>query len=76
MLVHVAARGARRGHPPGAVLVEPQARRRHPARNREPADAGRLQALLERLGYRPDLNIVAYDDEGGGWAGGSSGRST
>src|SRR5690606_22192927 len=24
---------------------------------------------FSRIGYRPDLHIVAYDDEGGGWAG-------
>ncbi|HIG41300.1 MAG TPA: sulfurtransferase [Gammaproteobacteria bacterium] len=28
-----------------------------------------LNALFSRIGYRPDQHIVAYDDEGGGWAG-------
>jgi thiosulfate/3-mercaptopyruvate sulfurtransferase len=30
---------------------------------------GQLQALFSRIGYAPDRHIVAYDDEGGGWAG-------
>ncbi len=29
----------------------------------------RLAALFSRIGYSPDLHFVAYDDEGGGWAG-------
>ena len=29
----------------------------------------RLEALFSRIGYHPDKHIVAYDDEGGGWAG-------
>lgn len=29
----------------------------------------RLEALFSRLGYDPALEIVLYDDEGGGWAG-------
>lgn len=29
----------------------------------------RLNSLFSRLGYAPELHIVAYDDEGGGWAG-------
>ncbi len=28
-----------------------------------------LRALFSRIGYNPDQHIVAYDDEGGGWAG-------
>ena len=28
-----------------------------------------LQAIFDRIGYHPDAHIVAYDDEGGGWAG-------
>ena len=28
-----------------------------------------LNALFSRIGYRADQHIVAYDDEGGGWAG-------
>ena len=32
-------------------------------------ELGGLTALFSRIGYRPDLEIVACDDEGGGWAG-------
>ncbi len=28
-----------------------------------------LTSLFSRIGYNPDQHIVAYDDEGGGWAG-------
>lgn len=30
---------------------------------------GQLRALFARIGYAPHKHIVAYDDEGGGWAG-------
>ena len=39
-----------------------------PASGRLP-DLERLEALFGRLGYDPDMDIVVYDDEGGGWAG-------
>lgn len=39
-----------------------------PAGGRLPGKA-RLEALFSRLGYAPELDIVVYDDEGGGWAG-------
>ena len=39
-----------------------------PAVGRLPALA-QLEQLFSRIGYRPDLHIVVYDDEGGGWAG-------
>jgi thiosulfate/3-mercaptopyruvate sulfurtransferase len=29
----------------------------------------RLQALMDSLGITPDTWVIAYDDEGGGWAG-------
>ena len=32
-------------------------------------DPAALEALFAAIGYGPDANIVAYDDEGGGWAG-------
>lgn len=58
------------GHIPGSVHVAPAelVGGVAPATGRLP-DLGRLNGLFGRLGYRPDLNIVAYDDEGGGWAG-------
>ena len=58
------------GHIPGSVHVAPAelVGGVAPATGRLP-DVERLSALFGRLGYRHDLNIVAYDDEGGGWAG-------
>ena len=57
-------------HVPGAVLVEPRELvcGIPPATGRLP-DLRRLTALFSRIGYRPELEIVACDDEGGGWAG-------
>jgi len=58
------------GHIPGAIhlpfqtLMSGQA----PAPGRLPEEA-RLQQLGAFLGLHDDLHIVAYDDEGGGWAG-------
>ncbi|MFU8814132.1 MAG: sulfurtransferase [Pseudomonadales bacterium] len=71
LLVHIAeAADYQRAHLPGAVLVEPRAlvSGQPPAAGRLP-DPTRLEALFASIGYRPDLHIVAYDDEGGGWAG-------
>lgn len=57
-------------HIPGAVLVTPAelVDGRPPATGRLP-DQARLNSLFSRLGLHPDLQVVAYDDEGGGWAG-------
>lgn len=71
LIVHVAADAAyRSAHVPGAVLVEPGelVAGAPPAPGRLP-DIQRLTRLFQRIGYAPDLNIIAYDDEGGGWAG-------
>ena len=71
LLVHVAtAEAYAAGHIDGAVHVAPGelVSGIKPATGTLP-DAQRLQHLLERIGYRPDACIVAYDDEGGGWAG-------
>lgn len=59
-----------RGHLPGAVHVMPAelVSGVKPATGRLP-DKGRLEALFARIGYEPGKRIVAYDDEGGGWAG-------
>jgi len=58
------------GHIPGAVHVHPgeMVSGVQPAVGRLP-DTDRLTSLFQRLGYHPDLHIVVYDDEGGGWAG-------
>ncbi len=60
----------RAAHIPGAVLVEPRELvcGIPPAIGRLPS-IERLVALFSRIGYRPDRDIVACDDEGGGWAG-------
>ena len=58
------------GHIPGAVHVHPAqiVSGVQPAVGKLP-DVERLQALLSAIGYQKDSKIVAYDDEGGGWAG-------
>jgi len=71
LLVHVAsAQGYAAGHIPGAVLVVPGelVSGVRPATGQLP-DLPRLRQLFSRIGYRPGTTIVAYDDEGGGWAG-------
>lgn len=58
------------GHIPGAVHVTPAELIAgiKPAVGKLP-DVERLNVLFGRLGYSPERHIVAYDDEGGGWAG-------
>lgn len=34
-----------------------------------PPEKEQLEALLSEIGLTPDTHVVAYDDEGGGWAG-------
>ncbi|MEX2488392.1 MAG: rhodanese-like domain-containing protein [Pseudomonadales bacterium] len=57
-------------HIPGAVHVHPSELvcGVEPATGKLP-EHEQLTALFARLGYSRDLHIVAYDDEGGGWAG-------
>ncbi|MGI9321937.1 MAG: sulfurtransferase, partial [Pseudomonadales bacterium] len=57
-------------HLPGAVHVHPAelVSGMKPATGKLP-DKQRLEALFSRLGYEPGKHLVAYDDEGGGWAG-------
>ena len=66
----VEAASYRAAHVPGAVRVEPRELvcGIPPATGRLP-NLQQLNALFSRIGYRPDLDIVACDDEGGGWAG-------
>lgn len=58
------------GHVPGAVHVSPRelVAGTPPAPGKLP-DKERLNQLFSRLGLSPDTHVVAYDDEGGGWAG-------
>jgi thiosulfate/3-mercaptopyruvate sulfurtransferase len=57
-------------HIPGSVLIQPAelVSGEKPAVGKLP-DAERLSALFSRIGLTSDTHIVAYDDEGGGWAG-------
>ena len=59
-----------RYHIPGALHVRPAELLCgiEPATGKLP-DIEQLNTLFARLGYRDDKHIVAYDDEGGGWAG-------
>ena len=57
-------------HIPGAVLIEPAELvcGIPPANGKLPSTA-QIAATLSRVGYQPDQRIIAFDDEGGGWAG-------
>lgn len=57
-------------HIEGAALVEPAQLccGIAPAVGRLP-NISSLQQTLSRIGYRPERRVIAYDDEGGGWAG-------
>lgn len=57
-------------HVPGAVLVEPSELvcGYAPAPGKLP-DQGSLDKLFSRLGLTGEQRVVAFDDEGGGWAG-------
>jgi thiosulfate/3-mercaptopyruvate sulfurtransferase len=71
LLVHVGDQASYlRGHIPGAVLVTPAqlVSGVPPATGRLP-EVARLNDLFAGLGYQRELAIIAYDDEGGGWAG-------
>lgn len=65
-----AAERYRRAHLPGAILVTPQelVSGTPPASGRLPG-LERLASLAQRLALTPETLVVAYDDEGGGWAG-------
>jgi thiosulfate/3-mercaptopyruvate sulfurtransferase len=71
IVVHVSeANGYLAGHVPGALNVLPRelVGGERPAVGLLPSHE-RLEALFGRLGHRDDATYVAYDDEGGGWAG-------
>lgn len=58
------------GHIPGAIQVAPQEMisGEKPAVGKLPS-AARLQQLANKIGLDPDKWVIAYDAEGGGWAG-------
>ncbi len=57
-------------HLPGALHVNPSelVSGQRPAVGKLPSMA-QLEDLFSHIGYQPDRHIIAYDDEGGGWAG-------
>lgn len=57
-------------HIDGAVLIEPAQLccGVAPAVGKLP-DLNSLKSTLTSIGYHPDRRVIAYDDEGGGWAG-------
>jgi thiosulfate/3-mercaptopyruvate sulfurtransferase len=59
----------RAGHIPGALHLPPAAllRGTPPAPGKIPEPA-QLQQLVNWLGLTPQMHVIAYDDEGGGWA--------
>ena len=58
------------GHIPGSVLVQPEelVSGLWPATGKLP-DADQLSTLGRHLGLTPNRHLIAYDNEGGGWAG-------
>jgi thiosulfate/3-mercaptopyruvate sulfurtransferase len=60
----------RNGHIPGALHLPPGVLQAGtaPAPGKLP-DADRLSEIFSYLGLTPEHHVVAYDDEGGGWAG-------
>lgn len=58
------------GHIPGAIHVSPPELvcGIPPATGKLPSTQ-KLEQLFSRIGLTPDKRVVAYDDEGGGWAG-------
>jgi len=59
-----------RGHVPGAVHVAPQSLQCgvKPAPGKLPLIED-LSRLFSQVGLTPECHVIAYDDEGGGWAG-------
>ena len=57
-------------HLPGAIHIEPKALQcgTPPVPGKLPSVA-QLTELFSKLGLRKDHHVIAYDDEGGGWAG-------
>lgn len=58
------------GHVPGAIHLPPQLLQCGvaPAPGKRPP-AAHLSRLFSEVGLAPDRHVIAYDDEGGGWAG-------
>ena len=58
------------GHIPGALHLPPGSLQcgLAPAPGKLP-DTGQLAQIFSYLGLSPEQHLIAYDDEGGGWAG-------
>jgi len=68
--VPLKAESYREGHVPGAIFLE--SKRLLKGSGNIPNDAPtveQLSQLFSSLGLTPHTHVVAYDDEGGGWAG-------
>jgi len=59
-----------RGHVPGAIHLPPQSLQCgvQPAPGKLPSEEA-LSRLFSQVGLSPERHVIAYDDEGGGWAG-------
>lgn len=58
------------GHVPGALHLPPKSILKGEAPTPgKIADREQLETVFEQLGLTPETHVVAYDDEGGGWAG-------
>lgn len=57
-------------HVPGAIHVDPSelTSGQQPTPGKLPSEE-RINALFSKLGLSDDKTVIAYDDEGGGWAG-------
>lgn len=57
-------------HIPGAIHIEPKALQcgEAPAPGKLPS-VEQLSKLFSEIGLTPEQHVIAYDDEGGGWAG-------
>ncbi|MBB3143610.1 sulfurtransferase [Halomonas organivorans] len=68
--VPLKAESHEQGHVPGAVLLDNKRLLRGTGEvPNEVPDEEALSALFSSLGLTRDTHVVAYDDEGGGWAG-------
>jgi thiosulfate/3-mercaptopyruvate sulfurtransferase len=71
LLVQITSRALyEQAHIPGSVLVEPSELvcGIPPATGKMPS-LSEIEATLTRIGYQPNQKVIAFDDEGGGWAG-------
>ena len=71
LLVQITSRALyEQAHIPGSVLVEPSELvcGIPPATGKLPS-LSEIESTLARIGYQPDQKVIAFDDEGGGWAG-------